>query len=62
MKEALSIIASAWSVAFIVLFVFYIPNITATTISGAVFFFLLGGAVTGAGWLAYRSDIRSRRE
>lgn len=52
-KEAIKVIISAWSVAFIALAIFGAPYIRDRTGAYAIIFFT---AVTGCGWLWYRSD------
>lgn len=62
MKEALSCIASAWSWAFIVAFGLVSADVeNASKLEGfaVLWLFLMVGAVTGAGWLAYRWQVKS---
>lgn len=63
-KEALMVIASAWSVAFIVLLIFAVVTSEPSEPSTArvhVIFMLLIGAVTGSGWLWFRGELKQRR-
>lgn len=63
--EALKVIASAWAVAFIILFGLW--TLTLPTVKPdhriliwfAIWLVLLSGAVTGAGWLYYRSTSKT---
>jgi hypothetical protein len=66
MKEALSIVASAWSTAFIALFLVYAvaemprdPLLAEVRARAIIVLFV--GAVTGAGWLWHRHAIKKRR-
>lgn len=65
MKQALMVIASAWSTAFIILFFAF--AILCTPISptraevyGDAPFILLAGAVTGVGWLWFRRETKKK--
>lgn len=65
MKEALMIIASAWSVAFIILFVACVLNLSAVApgdpdTTARLTCILLAGAVTGVGWLWFRHERKKR--
>lgn len=66
MKEALKTIASAWAVAFIILFAAFILSPLPVNdpgkmiVRGHLDFTFFVGAVTGAGWLWYRSRERQR--
>ena len=67
MKEALMIIASAWSVAFIVLFFVFAaadkpvaPSMADARIH--VIFVLFVGAITGVGWLWFRRQLKKGRQ
>jgi hypothetical protein len=66
MKEALMVIASAWSTTFIILFFAF--TTVGTTIAPSdvdarahVIFALFVGAVTGAGWLWFRREAKKSR-
>jgi hypothetical protein len=66
MKEPLSIIVSAWSTAFIALFLVYAvaempsdPLLAEVRARVVLVFFV--GAVTGAGWLWHRHAIKKQR-
>lgn len=66
MKEAFTVIASAWSTAFIVLFFAFAiaapPGATDDATARAyVILFLFVGAVTGAGWLWFRRGFKKRQ-
>jgi hypothetical protein len=66
MKEALMIIASAWSTAFILLFLLFVVTDKASTpeeqiIRAHVIVTLFIGAVTGSGWLWFRSHSKKHR-
>lgn len=56
MKEAIKVIISAWSVAFIALAIFGAPYVRDRAEAYALIFF---AAVTGCGWLRYRSDSKT---
>lgn len=58
MKEALSVIASAWSVAFISIFVVY--ALVPQQHDPVVWFSLDALAVTGFGWLIYRHNSKRK--
>lgn len=59
MKEAWSVIASAWSVAFMLVFVAWaIADIDHAPAMGITLFV---AGVTGAGWLGYRASLKERR-
>lgn len=63
MKEALMVIASAWSVAFIVLFVAAVTTAPQDGLSSErvhVILLLLIGAVTGSGWLWFRHKLKKQ--
>ena len=64
MKEALMIIASAWSIALIVLFFASVttgPQIAPFSIERVhIVFFSFVGAVTGCGWLWFRHELKKR--
>lgn len=67
MKEALSVIASAWSVAFMLLFLGMCSLLddsieTAKPMFTTAFFVLMTLAVTGSGWLGYRSRVKQERK
>jgi hypothetical protein len=53
--EALKVIASAWSVAFIIMFVIFQLNDLGKS-HPILWLFLLTSAVTGSGWLTYRAQ------
>jgi hypothetical protein len=55
-------IASAWCVAFIALFVFVLAEAPPGSVSPGLSFFLFAMAVTGCGWLWYRGDVKNRRK
>jgi hypothetical protein len=61
MKETLMVIASAWSVAFIVLFV---ASVTTAPQGGLppervhIILLMLIGSVTGSGWLWFRHKLK----
>lgn len=57
-KEALMVVASAWAVAFIVLFlasVGFAPDRPSPE-RVDIMLFLMVGAITGSGWLRFRHD------
>ena len=63
MKEALSIVASAWSMAFIALFLVYAvaempPDPQLAEVRAWAVIVLFIGAVTGAGWLWHRHAMK----
>jgi hypothetical protein len=63
MKEALMVIASAWSVAFIVLFLASVTTAPQAGLSPErvhIILFLLVGAVTGSGWLWFRHKLKKQ--
>lgn len=63
MKEALMVIASAWSVAFIVLFLASVTTAPQAELSPErvhIILFLLVGAVTSSGWLWFRHKLKKR--
>lgn len=67
MKEALMVMASAWSTAFIVLFLVFTaadkpvaPDMADARVH--VICVLFAGAVTGAGWLWFRRQLKKRRQ
>ena len=63
MKEALMVIASAWSVAFIVLFLASVTTAPQSELSPErvhIILFLLVGAVTGSGWLWFRHKLKKQ--
>lgn len=67
MKEALMIVTSAWSTAFIVLFFVFaaVDKPVASDMADArvhVIFGLFVGAVTGVGWLWFRRQLKKRRQ
>jgi membrane protein DedA with SNARE-associated domain len=67
MKEALMVMVSAWSIAFIVLFLVFatVDKPVAPDMADArvhVIFVLFVGAVTGAGWLWFRRQLKKRRQ
>jgi hypothetical protein len=63
MKEALMVIASAWSVAFIVLFLASVATAPQAGLSPErvhIILLLLVGAVTGSGWLWFRHKLKKQ--
>jgi len=58
MKEALSVISSAWAVAFIVTFILW--AIAPIEHDVWMTMFLLVSAVTGTGWLVYRFELKRK--
>lgn len=66
MKEALMVMGSAWSIVLIALFViFALSQVPAPSdhpeARADVITLLFVGAVTGAGWLWYRSQVKRSR-
>jgi hypothetical protein len=63
MKEALMVIASAWSVAFVVLFVASVATAPQGALSPErvhIILLLLIGTVTGSGWLWFRHKLKKQ--
>jgi hypothetical protein len=63
MKEALKVIASAWSVAFVVLFLASVTTAPQAGLSPErvhIILFLMVGAVTGSGWLWFRHKLKKQ--
>lgn len=65
MKEALSVIASAWSVAFIVMFAAVCAfSVNSNPVDkeayAYLFCILLASSITGIGWLIYRHNSKRK--
>jgi protein-S-isoprenylcysteine O-methyltransferase Ste14 len=63
MKEALKVIASAWSVAFVVLFFASVTTAPQAGLSSErvhIILFLMVAAVTGSGWLWFRHKLKKQ--
>lgn len=56
---AMKVIASAWSGAFIVAFLLWCSSVQSKP-DTLLTLFLLAGAITGGGWLSYRSAEKAK--
>ena len=65
--EMFMVIASAWSTAFIILFLVFITSPTPSTLGhensrSLIIVILLIGAVSGSGWLKFRHEMKKSRK